>query len=213
MDAVPVPRAPWHLTGSGYILLYKFPHQFGIANSRSGMYQGGFGSVMLVNYATSPVDAYHELLFIPGTVMYPGYTGYSISTIYVSSQASVIGGQTNWGIPKDLAEFDWQSSETGGDKIAVNHEGKSCFEAQFTPFGVSFPVNGFLLPPVVQHREGKTFVTKLQSSGKAQLARLQHLKVTGNAFPGIDRFKPLLALKITDFQMTFPVPRILSDRV
>lgn len=212
MAADSIAPAPWHLTGSGYILLYKFPRQFGIAHSPFGMYQRGFGSVMLVNYATSPVDAYHELLFIPGQVSYPGATGYSISTIYVSSRASVVGGQTNWGIPKALAEFEWQTAEAGGDRITVRREDEQFFEAELTPYGFSFPINAFLLPPVVQHRDGKTFITKLKSAGRGQLARVDQLKVTGDAFPGIDRFKPLVALKITAFEMTFPVPQIIPDQ-
>ncbi|HEX2622961.1 MAG TPA: acetoacetate decarboxylase family protein, partial [Phototrophicaceae bacterium] len=200
------PSAPWNLTGNGYILLYKFPRNFGIAHSPFGIYKGGFGAIMLVDYQTTPVGPYRELLFIPGQVMYPGKTGYSISKIYVSSIESVIGGQTNWGIPKELAEFEWRSKSDQSDEIQVSREGKVFFEISLKVRDWHFPVNAALMPPVVQHREGKTFITRLKSTAQGQFASIKYLKQSGTRkdFPAINQFQPLTALKVTGFQMTFP---------
>jgi hypothetical protein len=210
----PPPPPPWSLTGDGYILLYRFPRGFASAHSPFGLYKGGFGAVMLVDYHTTPVGPYHELLFIPGQVAYPGTVGYSISQIVVSTMESVIGGQVNWGIPKGQADFNWVSSAAGGDQVAVCMPGENVpfFEFQARPVGLRFPVTSAILPPVVQYRDRKTFITRLQSRGQGQLVRLERLKVDGARFPAVDRFTPLVALKIQGFQMTFPVPKIIADR-
>src|SRR5262245_61022490 len=99
---------PWRLTGSGYILLYRwFPRDFVAVQGQvppalAGSFKGGASAVMVVNYENSEVGPYRELLFIPGLFE----RGFSITRTYVSSQASVDSGRANWGIPKQLAEFD-----------------------------------------------------------------------------------------------------------
>jgi hypothetical protein len=202
--------APWNLTGNGYILLYQLPRSFAAASSPYGIYKGGFGAVMLVDYRTSNVGPYRELLFIPGRVAYPEKTGYSISKIYVSTLPSVISGQVNWGIPKELASFEWRSTEAG-DRVQVCKEGNSqpFFEIEMKPFGLRFPMTAAVLPPLVQYRDHKTYITRLQSRAWGQLAKIKDLRVSSSAFPAIDRYKPLMAIKVSNFRMVFPVPEIM----
>lgn len=199
--------APWHLTGHGYVLLYKFPADFAAQHSPYGPYQGGFGAVMLVNYTASNVGPYYELLLIPGQVELPGKTGYSISHILVSTEASVHNGRANWGIPKYRANFDWHSKGPG-ETIQVSQDHQPVFQATLRGVGPHFPVTGAILPPIVQAWAGKTFITRLQASGKGQLARITDLSVEGY-FPPFSAFRPLLAIKIADFKLTFPIPEVI----
>lgn len=202
---------PWKLTGNGYVLLYKFPHRFGNTNSPYGIYKGGLGLVILVDYHSTNVGPYHELLFIPGRVAFPYRTGYSISRIYVSTMASMIAGQQNWGIPKELGKFEWQPTPGKGDRIRVGSPESEppFFQIKLTPFGFRFPVTSAILPPLVQFEDQKTVVTRLQSTAQGQLARIEELKVTGASFPAVDRFKPIAAIKILGFTMVFPVPEVI----
>lgn len=199
--------APWSLTGNGYILLYAWPRSFASAHSPFGLHKGGFGVVMLVDYQTTPVGPYHEILFIPGQVAYPGATGYSISKIYVSTIESVINGQLNWGIPKELAQFDWHTSADGRDQIRVSIDQHPIASVDLSPFGPQFPVSSAILPPIVQYRDQQTFTTRLQSQGQGQLVKLERFWVDDQAFPAVNRFRPLLIIKIHDFNMTFPIPQ------
>ena len=102
---------PWKLKGNGYIFLYHFPkyfvEKFGfLADYQANRFDGDFvGTVMLVDYASSAVGSYQELLFIPGRLNFDKKKIFSISKIYVSSQDSVENGIANWGIPKELADF------------------------------------------------------------------------------------------------------------
>ncbi len=65
------------MSGKGYIFLYPLTKEFVMTQGMvpdflKGRYTGGFGSMMLVNYADSNVGPYSELLFIPGKFDYKG---------------------------------------------------------------------------------------------------------------------------------------------
>jgi acetoacetate decarboxylase len=64
---------------------------------------------MLVDYEQSPVGPYQELLFIPGRFQFGRRRYYMVTQIYVSTQVSVENGQENWGIPKQLAQFHFET--------------------------------------------------------------------------------------------------------
>jgi Acetoacetate decarboxylase (ADC) len=74
----------------------------------------------LIRYLDTPVGCYSEII---GAVVYRrGGTVFShIPFIAVDSPASVVGGRTNWALPKTLASFDGQPANripmiaTGGD--------------------------------------------------------------------------------------------------
>jgi hypothetical protein len=197
---------PWSLTGDGYILLYRWPRDFAAAHSPYGPLKGGLGVVMLVNYHTTNVGPYREALFVPGVVALPGQTGYSISKIYVTTQASVVNGQENWGIPKEQADFTSEMTAPGQERIRATRDGQTFLDATLRFGGPRFPVWAWLMPPVVQHWGGRTFVTKIRASGRAQFASLHHMDVDDALFPPVHQFRPLLAVKVAAFKLTFPVP-------
>ncbi|KAL4790594.1 hypothetical protein BDV19DRAFT_382246 [Aspergillus venezuelensis] len=71
-----------------------------------------FKCVMIVRYEETDVGPYDELIFIPGRAVNPnseiGARDMRISTIYVSTDASVWNGRRNWNIPKHRAIFDFK---------------------------------------------------------------------------------------------------------
>ena len=82
--------APWQLKGEGYLMLYRFSNEFlkkegYITEELKSSLCLNVGLVMLVNYQSSPVGPYGELLFIPGMFHYKGKYYWHISKIYVSS--------------------------------------------------------------------------------------------------------------------------------
>jgi hypothetical protein len=203
--------APWKLTGSGYILLYRFTKAFVaehgfLADFQKEKFVSGWGAVMLVDYQTSPVGPYHELLFIPGLFSFNKKKVFSISKIYVSTQSSVINGIENWGIPKELADFHWRKKQIS-DHIAISKDGVSFFEADFIKKRICFPISTTILPlTIVQAHKNRLMLTKPKSSGMAYLAKLQNIKVNSDFFPDLTKVKPLLVLRVENFKMEFPVP-------
>lgn len=99
---------------------------------------GGLSFAQIIRYTETPVGAYDELALLPGYWRPPAdvYGSNSssndgrrkassrqdlrITGIWVSSQASVLNGRQNWGIPKHMARFKFTPMlETGSGKRAV----------------------------------------------------------------------------------------------
>ncbi len=202
--------APWSLRGRGYILIYKFKRNFvekygNVPDFLQGHYAGGFGSVMLVDYLQSDAGPYGELLFIPGKFDFKGKRLDTISKIYVSSSESVVNGRANWGIPKEQAEFDFEKLNSQQERIRVSCGGTLVAEFVIRTGRLLFPVNTKLLPfPLVQLHEGKYFYTTFSGSGKGHFAKIEKLEVNSELFPDISVCKPIAAIRVEPFAITFP---------
>ena len=59
----------------------------------------------------------------------------SISRIFVSTLDSVVNGQRNWGIPKDVAQFDVRYGDNGVDRVTVSRNGSLTLGATFANLG------------------------------------------------------------------------------
>ena len=206
----PVP-APWTLLGEGIILLFRFKKSWvdqaaNLPEYLQQKFRGGFGYVMLVDYQESPVGPYKELLFIPGK--FGEEKLQSITTIFVDSDASTLNGRANWAIPKQTADFHWQK-EKGLDRVDVTLNGKPVFQASIRSGGISFPMNTGLLPiRLRQELEDQVLFTQPEGKGWGKLAHMQEVEVDPQLFPDIRGIKPLLALKVSPFTLTFPKPSI-----
>lgn len=206
--------APWSLTGDGYILLCRFSRAF--AQGAGGAYPvrgAGIGAVMIVRYASTPVAPYDELLIVPGALALPGRTGYSISRIYVSTMASVVNGIANWAIPKELATFSFEAIDGHTERVRVGdpETGEPFADYTLSAGGLTFPISAAILPPLVQYRDGMTFVTRVMATGQAQFATLIQTWADGVRFPAIRKRQVLAAVKVKSFRMTFPTPHVLHD--
>ena len=203
--------APWTLQGERIGFLFHFKKDW-VAQAANlpaylqGKFKGGFGYVMLVDYQESPVGPYRELLFIPGK--FGEEKLQSITTIFVDSEASTANGRANWAIPKQTADFHWQK-EKGLDRVEVSLNGKLVFQTSIRSGGMSFPMSTALLPIRLRQELGnQVFFTQPEGKGWGKLARIQELKLDPQFFPDIRGIKPLLALKVSPFTLTFPKPSI-----
>ena len=208
--------APWTLSGKGYLLLYKFTKNFveeksNIPEFIKGKFAGGFGALMLVDYNTSNAGPYGELLIIPGKFKHKGRKLNTISNIYVSTMASVENGRNNWGIPKELAEFSFQSIDPHTEHVSIFSGDNTIADFTLTSGKLSFPVNTKLFPfPLVQHQEEKYYYTTFQGKGTGTFAKLKDVQINPKLFPDVSGFKPLIAIKVEPFQITFPEATITS---
>lgn len=202
--------APWTLTGKGYILLYRFPRTFveektHVPEFLKGRFAGGFGALMLVDYASSNAGPYGELLMIPGKFNHNGRKIYSISKIYVSTMASVENGRRNWGIPKEFADFSFRSIDARTEQVTVSAGEHKIAEFTLSSGAFSFPISTKLVPfPLVQCHEGNYYYTNFQGQGTGRFAKLQDLHIHPQFFPDLSSFKPIMAIKVDPFHITFP---------
>jgi hypothetical protein len=219
MPSTVIAPAPWSLKGKGFVLLYHFSHAF---NSQYGFmedwqqqaYRGWLGAVLLVDYEASNVGPYQELLFMPGLFRLGGRLAFSISKIWVSTEASVWNGHTNWGIPKELAQFSIQQTKKGATRFGVKNEGGFFFDASIMPRGFSIPFTSKLVPAarIIQQKEQQLLLTAISARGRLQPASLQSIYAQPDFFPPVNRLRPLATLSVKDFAMQFPVAELVGTR-
>lgn len=128
---MPYPQAPWTLQGYAIQTLQPLdidlvrpliPSQLAIIPVFPGKTLGG---IYLSYYGSGSVLEYSELIVIAGVVGYKGKFGGWISHIYVDNPDSVTGGREIWGLPKEIADFTWQKSNTDSkDSVLSDAFGK-----------------------------------------------------------------------------------------
>lgn len=221
MSAVEKFPAPWSLQGYGYLIMFKAEPTWLLENGfidadRLDNYVPSIGTAMLVNYASSTAGPYGELLFIPGKFKFPEGERYSISKIYVSSMQSVINGQDNWGIPKELAEFDFaeQTASQQHIRISLPNGGDMIADMKFSNKSWGVPVTTALLPEklrtVAQYWQDQLFYTAPSAKSTLKLAKLQTGEFNQALFPDLNGVKILSVFKAEALQMQFPLPRMGS---
>ncbi len=129
---MPYPQAPWTLQGYAIQTLQPLdidlvrpliPPELAIIPIFPGKTLGG---VYLSYYGSGSVLEYSELIVIAAVVGYKGKFGGWISHIYVDNPDSVAGGREIWGLPKEIADFTWQKTNTSGkdstlsDRVTVS---------------------------------------------------------------------------------------------
>lgn len=172
---------------------------------------GGVGAFMLVEYERSPVGPYHEVLFIPGLFRFGWRFGLVISKIYVSSRESVMGGQDNWGIPKDHAEF--AISQHGNRESWVITKGRQpIITAELEHGQTSFPVSTGILPlSLRQEWQGLHYRTKMKGQGRARSATLVNLE---SELPEVQQLwgRRYLGMYVDPFFLMFPKAKVSNAR-
>lgn len=207
--------APWQLKGEGYLMIYSCSNDFlmtegFIKEELKPFLWLKFGLVMLVNYQASPVGPYGELLFIPGMFHFKGKYYWHISKIFVSSIDSVYNGRENWGIPKELAQFEFKEMAKGSKSIKVTLNEALVFSAHLKDSSWGFPLSTSILPfQFIQPLNGKEYITQPKGTGKAFFSKLNGLEIGAGLFPSIGSQKRLACLHIPNFSLAFPIPHFL----
>nr|WP_296764486.1 hypothetical protein [Rhodococcus sp. (in: high G+C Gram-positive bacteria)] len=126
--------------------------------------------VMMVDYLSSPVGPYREILASP-TLRLPGQgrgkmPRISVPFIAVDSETSVHGGRNHWQLPKVLARFD-------GDVLSKSSASDTgwAVKAQARGIGPSFPMRGGL--GFAQPVDDEFLLAGARLSGKARLCRVK----------------------------------------
>ena len=118
------PPPPWTLEGYGFLNLHwldierarsLIPSEFQVISVYPGKTVGG---VFITSYKPGSVMPYNELIVVSGCVLYQGKPGAWISHIYVDNSDSVAGGRAIWGLPKELAQFEWSFAEQPQVKVS-----------------------------------------------------------------------------------------------
>jgi hypothetical protein len=132
------PAAPWRLSGRALAILRLVPieriaPQVPKPLSIIPIAPGRTLSIFYVaQYGESSTLQYHECIVAPALVRKGARVGAWISNIYVDNELSMEAGRDIWGLPKQLAKFDWRWEERG--RVAMIHD-----EATFELVGSQVP--------------------------------------------------------------------------
>ncbi|AUX39704.1 hypothetical protein SOCE26_010990 [Sorangium cellulosum] len=210
---VPIAPAPWTLTGDAYIVMLELPppllrEQAFIPEALRGRFEGRYSLLMAIDYTSSNVGPYRELLFIPGRFRTRRGLCWSISKIYVSSWDSVVNGQINWGIPKELADFEIAREADGSERFRVSHGGDVFADLHFAAAGPALPASAALLPAalrtLVHHREGRDYLCTPAARGRVRYARLVDVRTSPERMVRIEGGRVVFAVRLSDFRAEFP---------
>lgn len=207
---------PWTVSGSAYLVAYRFSEEFAYQRARipealRGLFLGGLGALGLVEYETSPVGPYRELWFSPGQFAFEGRKYHSITHMYVTSPESVTHGQANWGLPKALAEIVLDR-ERGVDHWRVFQDGQVLLDVAFRPGRLSFPVWSWMVRPRLMQPWGeRVYITRPRISGSARLADLTQPQGRSPDFPDLSDARPVGVVNLRHFRLTLPPARVVEQ--
>jgi hypothetical protein len=137
------PAAPWRLSGHALAIIRIVPieriaPQVPKSLSIVPLAPGRTLSIFYVaRYAESSTVQYHECIVAPALVRKGPRIGAWISNIYVDNELSMRAGRDIWGLPKQLATFDWRWEERG--RVAMTHD-EASFELTGSPSPTRWPL-------------------------------------------------------------------------
>ncbi|BAZ02299.1 hypothetical protein NIES37_63110 [Tolypothrix tenuis PCC 7101] len=205
------PQAPWILQGEAVQTL----HLVNVEQVRSlvpleldiiSVWPGKtVASVYLSYYGSNSVLEYSELIVVPAVVSYQGKIGGWISHIYVDHVDSVAGGREIWGLPKELADFEWQENNVtvrqGNRKLCtLNYTQQSlAWRQSLDASGFSAINNDLLLFSVgMKSRLGLI-------SSKLEVPR-------ESPFAGIGLGQPFLTISSQEMSLKVSAPEVVGQR-
>ncbi len=195
------PPEPWRLRGDLHLSVFLVPLvevPVDAPPECRPLRLGRHGVVVAawVSYRAGSVLVYDELmstlLVRRGWRVLP-----TITHIWVDSVASRDGGRALWGIPKELATFEFSDHHFG----AATADG---------PIAMGTAAMRFAMPgripfrfQVVQSLAGAAKVTPFSGRARFALSRARFAAVRGGPLGYLARRRPLVSLSMLDFRMTF----------
>lgn len=205
---------PWSLHGHAYILNYWLSASFIKKSANFRLAPSPLGRViqiMLVRYHDSPVGPYDELLLLD----HPFISKRVLSTIpkiYVSTQISVDHGQALWGIPKELATFEWQEHAQETSCIITVDQQSFALKIKRPKKTRSFYINSHHLPAsfltIRQAWQGNRYQFSPQFRGHLEKISEVTWQSHNSLFPDLSKNRLLQSFYVPEFNLIFPKAQI-----
>ena len=197
---MPYPAAPWQMHGQLWCSLFRV---------RSGDHPGrpaGVYGAALVAYEDPSQLTYSELLVARST----SRAKVNITDIWVDSADSRDGGRELWAIPKDLCDFE---HDTTGRRLqrtawATSLDGRPIATARFTDlsratFRTPFRASTWQQFPAGHPRAGEEVGASLSGSARALPCRGSWDFDAQGPLAWLAGKRPLMSFRMADFAMSF----------
>lgn len=215
------PPAPWNLQGYAIQTLQLIdvarvrplvPSELEIVSVLPGKTLGG---VYICSYGLGSVMEYNELIVVSAIANYAGKWGAWISHIYVDNPHSVAGGREIWGLPKELAQFSWEGSDSVkvaplGYRVTVSQGNRQLCSLNYSKQSLALPVpfSGNIFS--TERRNLLLFKGEFQS--RIGLIKGQ-LEVTEEShFASLNLGQPLLTVGCEDMRLIAGAPEVVGNR-
>lgn len=126
----------------------------------------------------------------------------TITHIWVDSQASRDGGRALWGIPKALAEFDFDASHRGAHRFAARDDSGPLARGHVQPT-IGLPGRLPVRFKIVQWLDGCAKVSPVRSTAAVALARGGFEADPTGPLAFLAGRKPVASFVLRDFKMRF----------
>lgn len=205
---------PWQCHGEAYILNYWASPQFlqhaktfNLRASRSGHML----HVVLLRYQYTPIGSY-DALFIVDHPVQQRQRYSSIVKILVSSRESILHGQTFWGLPKELAQFNWTKTTTGMYCEIKTQQQSMMIQLNHAKNNSSFYINSHQLPDhilnVQQHWQGQRYIFTPQFRGKLCKLKSVQWHNTDGLFPNFNQARYIDSFYMPEVQLILPEAKV-----
>jgi hypothetical protein len=203
IEEVPYPPAPWKCSGQIWSGFFKSAVPRELPADFKHILNPHIFIVTVIRYLEGTLR-YDELLF--STPAWLGARpGMYVNDIWVDDRASVWGGRRIWGLPKNLANFNWNES---GVEISDDHGLITKITVDRSPS--RSPLIWLPVPAFGHLDQGWTYYI---GSLWAHLGKtgMQINEWSSSRFNGLQSNTPMFGVAAKPFvQMQFPVPQILK---
>ena len=198
------PPAPWQMVGQLWLTLFRLREPVDELRP-AGIYGAAF-----VSYEPGSPLTYSELL-VARPIPAPDGRGkrVSITDIWVDSPASVAGGRELWAIPKDLCDFELDSSHRGplsSTDWSASFGRRPIASASFTDVSramVRIPFRGSTWQPGIDDTNGEDRSAVLQGSSRALPCRGRWDFAADGPLGWLRPARQLASFRQADFRMSF----------
>ncbi|MFE0519102.1 acetoacetate decarboxylase family protein [Streptomyces sp. NPDC058954] len=197
------PDEPWHLAGQMYLSLWlvpraELPRVVPGTTPFTAAGRGLVGAAWVV-YENNSVLHYNELL--RAVLLRDGLRPrICITDIWVDNEASLAGGRTLWGIPKEMAAFDIRRAQATSF-AAMSDEGPLA-TGRYIELR-RLPGRWPLAYTLAQTLNGQIKISPVRSSAAVRLARAEWRTPDDSRLGALSRRTPLLSLTLRDFALRF----------
>ncbi len=194
------PSAPWNMVGQLWLSLFRVR---GVADRPDGVYGAAF-----VNYEPGSPLTYSELLVARPVRSATHGRRISITDIWVDSPASMAGGRELWAIPKELCDFNLDTSHTGPlsrTEWSASRERRPIARATFTDLSKAaprLPFKGSTWQPALE-AGGEDGTATLKGSSKTLPCRGSWEFDRQGPLGWLHGRRPVASFRMADFRMSF----------
>jgi acetoacetate decarboxylase len=212
--------APWHLQGYAVQTLQLVdvarvrplvPSDLEIVCLLPGKTLGG---IYISSYGLGSVMEYNELIVVSAIASYAGKWGAWISHIYVDNPNSVAGGREIWGLPKELAQFNWEGSDSVkasplGYRVTVSQGNLQLCSLNYSQQGLVFPLP--FSGNVFSAASTNLLMFKGEFQSRIALIKCEVEIPEESSFASLNLGQPLLAVSCEDMRLIAGAPEVVGN--